>query len=182
MSGPLPNPQSRRRNAPTINPDLLPAKRSGRAPKVPARFELGEAGMAFWRAAWKLPQSAKWEHHVDAVARRAELEDLAAARDMLLQLDLEDVLLAGDDEELRQRLRNLEWMLDKLQRLATGAIGLMKQMDALDDRLGLNPKSLAALRWTIEATPAKPARKAAAKKSAAAAQVADMADYRDRIG
>lgn len=180
MSGQFPNPQSRRRNAPTISANLLPHEgRSGSAPKVPDRFELGDAGLAFWERAWKLPQAVKWDAHVDAVARRAELEDYAAALEILHEgLGLEEILTAGDDEELRRRIRNLEWMLDKIQRLATGAVGLMKQMDALDDRLGLNPKSLGQLRWTIADKPAK----AESKTSADAAKVAQMADFRDRLG
>lgn len=179
IPGPLPGENTRRRNAPTIKPNILPARgRTGRAPKIPERYQLAEAGLAFWKRAWKLPQATKWDDGaVDAVARRAQLEDYAAAVELVDTVDLEAIFMSSDDEELRQQLRNLEWALGKIRSLATGAVGLMKQMDALDDRLGLTPKSLAQLRWTIEE---KPARKAA--KAETDAEVARMADYRDRLG
>ena len=79
--GPLPNPNRRRRNAPTIPTTSLPAGgRKGRAPKVPAGYELRDAGAAWWRWAWSLPQAVAWDdgsHY--ALARRAQLEDTLGA-------------------------------------------------------------------------------------------------------
>jgi hypothetical protein len=79
--GPLPNPNARRRNAPTIPTTVLPAGgRKGPAPRVPATYKLMTAGKAWWRWAWSLPQAAAWDtgsHY--ALARRAQLEDTLAA-------------------------------------------------------------------------------------------------------
>jgi hypothetical protein len=79
--GPLPDPNSRRRNKPTIPTTSLPAGgRKGRIPKVPASYALLTAGTAWWRWAWTLPQAAAWDdgsHY--ALARRAQLEDTMAA-------------------------------------------------------------------------------------------------------
>jgi hypothetical protein len=45
--------------------------------------------------------------------------------------------------------------LSTLKRSATGEVALMKEMRELDNRLGLNPKAMADLRWSIAAD-AKP--------------------------
>ena len=75
--GPLPNPQRRRRNAPTIPTTNLPASgRPGPVPRPPKWLTLGDAGKAWWRWAWKTPQAAAWAAgHEVTVARRAQLED-----------------------------------------------------------------------------------------------------------
>jgi hypothetical protein len=79
--GPLPNPNARRRNAPTIPTTNLPAGgRKGRIPKVPESYKLLTAGESWWRWAWHLPQAVAWDdgsHY--ALARRAQLEDTMAA-------------------------------------------------------------------------------------------------------
>src|SRR5689334_13677132 len=77
MPGPLPNPERRRRNAPTIPTTKLPAGgRPGRAPKPPGWLELDRAGKAWWAWAWKTPQAAAWSVGDEPmVARRAALED-----------------------------------------------------------------------------------------------------------
>lgn len=177
MSGPLPTDGARRRNLPPSKDILEP--RTGRAPKIPRRYQLGDAGLDYWKRAWKWPQATKWDtpSMVDAVARRAQLEDYAAAIELVDHVDLEELLTAGDDEARREALRNLDWALNKLRSLATGVVGLMKQMDQLDDRLGTTPKAMAQLRWSIAEKPAKTSAQAAA-----AAEVAQMADYRDRLG
>lgn len=112
MPGPLPNPNRRRRNAPTIPTTVLPAEgREGPAPKIPPFVRLGKTGRAWWRWAWATPQAAAWAAgHEGVVARRAMLEDMAA------------------DEP---------------------SMTLLREMRELDDRLGLTPKAMAALRWTI---------------------------------
>jgi hypothetical protein len=77
MPGPLPDPASRRRNAPTIPTTRLAA--SGRSDPAPAcPYDLGEAGSAWWAWAWALPQALAWSvGDLYAVARRARLEDEA---------------------------------------------------------------------------------------------------------
>lgn len=153
--GPLPTGQARRRNAPTIPSTTLPASgRADPAPDPPASYELRDAGMAWWVWAWSLPQAAAWDDgSLYIVARRAQLEDDLAALEHIDHFDLAELL--GLDEE-HEQLRTLQWMIGGLKRLATGSVSVMKEMDALDDRLGLSPKALAALRWKIVDDEAKP--------------------------
>lgn len=151
MPGPLPQQKRRRRNAPVIPTSSLPASgREGDTPEVPVGVELGVTGLAWWDWAWHTPQAAAWANgHEAAVARRASLEDdLAALRDVE-GLDLLDVV----DE----RWPAIKSAVQCVASLATGKLAILRQMDALDDRLGLTPKSMAALRWTITAdeTPAE---------------------------
>lgn len=148
MAGPLPEPGARRRNAPTIASQALPAAgRKGRPPKCP--YDLGAPGAAWWKWAWKLPQAARWDDGaLYFVARRAQLEDDLAALDFSDELELDD-LLAGAEPEAIGRV---EWALGLLKKSASGAGALMREMRELDNRLGLNPKALAELRWTIEKT------------------------------
>jgi hypothetical protein len=149
---------------------LLPAEgRTGRAPKPPKSYELGEAGLRWWRWAWKLPQAVKWdEGSLYFVARRAQLEDELDALSFDDELDLTD-LLAGADEEAIDRV---EFALQTLKRSATGSTTLMREMREIDNRLGLNPKALLDLRWTIEDS---------AAADAPAEGVASLDDYRDRV-
>lgn len=144
--GPLPNPQARRRNSPTIAAADLPAEgRRGEAPECP--LDLAEAGSCWWKWAWSTPQATKWDAGaLYFVARRALLEDHAAALDFADELDLGD-LFAADDFDAKSRV---EWALSLLKRSATGEVALMKEMRELDNRLGLNPKAMADLRWTIQ--------------------------------
>lgn len=145
--GPLPNANARRRNAPTVPTTALPASgRKGRAPEPPEAYPLGDAGRAWWKWAWKLPQATAWDAGaLYTVARRAQLEDDRAAIDFGDLLEMDD-LLAGADEDAIQRV---EWALSTLKKSATGSVALMKEMRELDGKLGLNPKALADLRWTI---------------------------------
>lgn len=148
--GPLPTPGKRRRNAPTIPTTSLPASgRKGRAPKVPDAYALGDAGRAWWRWAWGLPQAAAWDSGaLYTIARRASLEDdLAVLGAFEDHLDFND-LLAGADREAVERV---EWALSTLKRCATGSLAIEKEMRELDGKLGLNPRALADLRWTIVA-------------------------------
>lgn len=145
MPGPLPKEQRRRRNAPAIPTTSLPAEgRQGPPPEIPVGVELGVTGLAWWEWVWHTPQAAGWASgHEAAVARRASLEDdLAALRDVD-GLDFGDVL-GGEWPAVRSAIQCLA-------SLATGRLGILRQMDALDDRLGLTPKSMAALRWSIKA-------------------------------
>lgn len=151
MPGPLPNPQRRRTNAPTIPTTTLPAEgRSDPPPKIPAYVKLGKTGRAWWRWAWSTPQAAAWAlGHEGTVARRAALEDDLGALEQVEGLDFTDLIgdetLAGDVRAAVQRVAAL----------ATGRLQIMKEMRELDDRLGLTPKAMAALRWSIAAPSAE---------------------------
>lgn len=145
MPGPLPKPNARRRNAPTIPTTDLPAGgRKGPAPKLPAGYELGADGLAWWGWAWRTPQSAAWsDGDLYVVARRAGLEDaLGALRQADLGVDVGELL----DDETGDALR---WLVGRLKALAVGELQVAKEARELDDRLGLTPKGLAALRWKI---------------------------------
>lgn len=149
-SGPLPNPNRRRRNAPTIPTTELPASgRKGDAPEVPAAYDLQTAGLAWWAWAWKLPQAAAWdEGALYVAARRAALEDDLTALDFGETIDIAlDDLLAGDDEN--KLVKHLQIVIRRLKALAGGRVGVMKEMRELDTKLGLSPEALAKLRWTI---------------------------------
>lgn len=65
-------------------------------------------------------------------------------------LDLVAVADAESDTDAKNMIRRVASM-------ATGRLQIMKHMLDLDDRLGLTPKGMAALRWTIVADePKKP--------------------------
>lgn len=172
MPGPPPNPNARRRNAPTIAATVLPAAgRKGRPPAVPKPYKLGKHGSTWWRWAWRLPQATQWDDGaLYFVLRRAVLEDELAAVGFTDELDLED-LLAGAEREAVDRVT---FALDRLKRSASGATSLMKEMRELDNRLGLNPKAMSDLRWTLE--------EPAASVPADDGDVARLDDYRARIG
>lgn len=145
--GPLPKaPENRRRtNAPAIPTTNLPVTgRTGRAPAVPPGAKLGKVGLAYWSWAWKTPQAAAWSPgHEAVVARRASLEDDLAALVDVQGLDLAEHM---DDPDLAERVQG---MIKRLAGLASGRLQVMKEMRELDDRLGLTPKAMAQLRWTI---------------------------------
>jgi len=158
-NGPLPTGNARRRNAPTIPTTSLPAGgRKGRIPVAPVSYNLGPAGKAWWKWAWRLPQAAAWDDGaLYAIARRAELEDQLAAINTPPELDLTDL----DDASLLELKDRIDWVLRALKDAAGGSATVMREMRELDNRLGLNPKALAELRWTIVD------EKAAAKRPAA---------------
>jgi hypothetical protein len=147
--GPLPNPNRRRRNAPTIPGTELPAAgREGDAPDCP--YPLGERGRAWWAHAWATAQATAWdEGTLYVVARRATLEDdlrTLEGADGLLEETIDDVIGFGADPTA---MRNLADAVRRMRGLATGRATVHKEMRELDDRLGLSPKGLAALRWKI---------------------------------
>lgn len=148
--GPLPNPNHRRRNEPTIPTTALPAGgRRAPAPTPPESADLGEAGVAWWQWAWVTPQAAGWSAgDLYMIARRASLEDDLATIASVEGVDLAELLGAELDAEFRG-------VIGRLAALATGRLPLFREIRELDDRLGLTPKGLAALRWTIvdDATP-----------------------------
>lgn len=169
MAGPLPDPNRRRRNAPTIPTTKLPAGgRKGRAPAVPSWTSLSKAGRAWWSWAWSTPQAAGWgvgAGFESLVARRASLEDDLSALAAVEGLDVGGLLGAESFRELRA-------VIQRVASLATGRLQIFKEIRELDDRLGLTPKGLAALRWTIvEENPAK----------ADQSEVTRIDDYRARL-
>lgn len=149
--GALPDPKHRHRNAPTIpTTDLPRSGRSTKVPRPPSWIRLDKAGKAWWRWAWSTPQACAWSEvaHIDTVARRASLEDDVARTAEVEGLDLSEAL----DEETWEALRKL---IGRLSSMATSKLNLFKEMRELDDRLGLSPKGMAALRWTIIESPAE---------------------------
>lgn len=146
MRGPLPADNARRRNAPTIPTTRLPAAgRKGRTPALPKGSVLGEAGRTWWSWAWHTPQSAAWSAgDVYVIARRAALEDDLAVLGEVEQLDALDALEAEDQSRVRT-------LIGRLAALCTGRLAVFREMRELDDRLGLTPKAMAALRWRVEA-------------------------------
>jgi hypothetical protein len=145
--GPLPKDKKARRNAPTIPKTFLPA--SGRTedpPSPPDAYTLGQAGREWWDWAWHTPQAVAWDDGaLYVVARRAALEDDLAAHDSDDALDLSD-LLAGADEDA---IENLQSALSTLKRSASSKLAVKKEMRELDKVLGLTPKAMAELRWSI---------------------------------
>lgn len=173
MPGPLPDPNRRRRNAPTIpTTNLSAAGRTEPAPAVPSWCELGAAGEAWWAWAWATPQALAWGTNVGMeswVARRASLEDDLAALHAVEGIDFAELGADQPDREFRQ-------VVQRVAAMATGRLSILKEMREMDDRLGLTPKGFAALRWTIvpaadEAKPSKPD----------AANVTKMSDRRKRV-
>ncbi|MGE0795419.1 MAG: hypothetical protein AB7O29_08750 [Acidimicrobiia bacterium] len=152
MPGPLPDPNRRRRNAPTIPPTDLPAAgRKGLAPRVPAGYELGGQGLEWWGWAWHTPQASGWSAgDLFLIARRAQLEDDAAS---LEAIGFEPP--PCDDEAVADWLKDVKRVVQILKALAGGRLAIMKEMREIDDRLGLTPKGLAALRWKIVEEEAK---------------------------
>lgn len=170
--GPLPDPNRRRRNAPTIPTTNLPASgRSGAVPKPPSWVTLGKAGSAWWKWAWKTPQAAGWAAgHEVMVARRATLEDDLAVSGTVESLDILDVLRA-------EKFSEVKVVIGHLASLAAGRLAICREIRELDDRLGLTPKGMAALRWKIAAD-ADPAKQAS---PSGAGSVTDIESRRTRL-
>lgn len=166
MPGPLPDSKVRRQSSPTIPTTRLPsAGRPGRAPYPPSWVKLGPAGKAWWLWAWKTPQACGWGSAVGFeafIARRAALEDDLSALDQVEGLDFGEL---ADTEFVSQ----LKAVVARVAALATGRLAIVKEMREIDTRLGLTPKGLADLRWTIQ-TP-----EAAAVSDAA---ISALDDYR----
>lgn len=154
MPGPLPQKDARRKNAPTIPTTELPAGgTTTKAPRCP--YKLGPAGRAWWRWAWKLPQASAWDTGATYfVARRAQLEDMAASLDAVEDsAAIAELFQFDEHSDFAEQLR---WVLGGLKRAAGGLVPIAREMRELENRLGLNPKALAENRWTITA-PAQPA-------------------------
>lgn len=144
--GPLPSGTAIRRNKPTIPTAKLPASgRKGQVPKPPALYELGPKGADWWAWAWKTAQACGWDDGtLFVVARRATLEDDLHA---LEHIDIDLEFLCG--EEPNEAMRNLQFLIGKIKALAGGKMSILREMRELDGKLGLTPKGLADLRWTI---------------------------------
>lgn len=160
--GPAPSPNARRRNAPTIPTTLLPkAGRKGRAPALPATYTLNAAGRAWWNWAWKLPQAEQWDRGaLYAIARRAQLEDDLVALDEADSFSLEDHLGAladklTDAKAVRDTGKAIDFLIGRLKGLAGSRVSVLKEMRELDNRLGLNPKAMIDLRWSVDETEPK---------------------------
>jgi hypothetical protein len=147
MPGPLPNPQSRRRNAPTIPTTQLPREgRQGAPPEPP--YELGAAGAKWWLWAWGLPQATAWDDGaLYGLARRAQLEDDVRTLDEAEGFVLEDFMDVSEED--RDVAKRLEALMRRLKALAGGRVSVMREMRELDNRFGLNAKAMADLRWSI---------------------------------
>lgn len=148
MPGPLPNPQRRRRNAPTIPTTVLPAEgREGSPPRCP--IKLGKAGRAWWRWAWSTPQAAAWTPgNLYALAHRASLEDDLVA----LEVEPLNLIDLVEDDKLGQTLRAV---IVRLQSLAVGRLKVLQEMRESDKQFGLTAKGMADLRWSIAAADEK---------------------------
>jgi hypothetical protein len=62
--------------------------------------------------------------------------------------DLSDYIDVSEDQE--ELARALSRQIEAVKRVAGGKLGLAKECRELENRLGLNPKALADLRWSIE--------------------------------
>lgn len=146
--GPLPKPDARRRNAPTIPTTELPAGgRTGRIPVIPKHLRLGKAGKAWWSWAWRTPQAAAWEGggFEGALGLRAQLEDDLEALERPERPDIDELLTAATADTRKE----LAELIRRLAALATGRLGILREMHSLDTDLGLNPKGMAQLRWKV---------------------------------
>lgn len=143
--GPHADPNARRRNKRKSNSPLPLSGPEGPAPKSP--YKLGKSGKAWWKWAWKLPQATAWDDgSVYFVARRAQLEDDAAALDFADYTDLHDLLSGADDEAAKQ----IEWAIGVLKKSAAGKLAIDKERRELDNKLGLNPDAFKRMGWEIE--------------------------------
>lgn len=151
MPGPLPDPNARRRNKRKSNSPLPLDGPLDKPPTCP--YSLGKAGKKWWKAAWKLPQATAWnDGAIYFVARRAMLEDDLEAVEQVDGLDVEALFeeFPEPDEEWLKMGRKIDALIGRLKALAGGKLAIAKEMRELDNKLGLNPKAFADLRWTLE--------------------------------
>lgn len=164
--GPLPQPAEKRRrtNKPAIPTRSLPsAGFGGPYPRLPKGVQLGEAGMIWWRWAWRTPQAAAWDAGTHrALARRASLEDDDAALRRVDGLDLAGVLDLVHEGEAADAIRDLTWLVQTLARLAGGRLAIAQKMLDLDRQFGLTTRSFHDLRFEIVAEDAPKAAPAPA--------------------
>jgi hypothetical protein len=136
---------------PTAAVALPPAGRKGRPPKCP--YELAAAGEAWWKWAWGTPQATQWDTgSLYTVGRRAQLEDSLAALDQFDPHALDwffSAIDVGSEDAIWEQIRELGRIVGQLQALAGSRLAVAQKMAELDDRLGLSPKALAALKWAV---------------------------------
>ena len=147
MPGPLPEVNKRRRNSPTIPTTSLPVSGfDGDIPDAPSGYDLGTQGRQWWAWAWRTPQAAAWSAgDLYVLARRASIEDDIKAIDAAdMSVDLE---LLADVEGVKEIAQQFQ----RLKGIVSGRLAILREARDLDDRLGLTPKGLAALRWKIVA-------------------------------
>jgi hypothetical protein len=102
-------------------------------------YELGAAGTAWWKWAWKTPQAEGWDDgSLYTVARRAQLEDERAAIEVADEDDLIATLLEGAEPEA---IRRVQYALQRLSASATGSATLSREMRELEKQLGLGPRA-----------------------------------------
>lgn len=147
MPGPLPTGEAARRNKPTIPLTQLPASgRTDPAPECPV--DLGVHGRRWWEWAWSTPQSLGWsDGDLYFIGHRAQLEDDIRALDSE-DFDILDEVLSYAEDSADALIGKL---INRLKALATGKASLLTRVNDMDDKLGLTPKGLAALRWKIVA-------------------------------
>jgi len=121
--GPAPTPGSRNQGG-TFDWVRLVKGRRVEIPKLPDRHGgWSTTTLLWWAELWELPQAQAWE------PSGRTLHDLAELREVLNRTR---VALADDPDRLAQRVSQLRG-----------------QMQGLEDRHGLNPKSLLQLRWIV---------------------------------
>lgn len=147
--GPLPTGEAARRNKPKIPTTNLPAEGyQGPIPECPV--ELGEHGRVWWAWAWRTPSAAGWsDGDLYFLGHRAQLEDDIKALDSEDFTVLDEVLAMPDDDAAAI----LGGLINRLKSLATGKSSLLTRVNDMDDKLGLTPKGMAALRWKIVEAP-----------------------------
>lgn len=145
--GPAPNKKKRRANAPTIPTTELDASgRKGRPPKVPRAYNFRKPATEWWKWAWSTPQALAWDPGaLYTIAHRASLEDDLDALDNFEPLELATLLGMEENEALRE----LGYLVGRLQALAGKRVAVLKEMRELDKVLGLTPAALIANRWEI---------------------------------
>jgi len=145
--------------APTVAVTLPKAGRKGRPPNCP--YELAAAGVAWWKWAWATPQATQWDTgSLYTVARRAQLEDGLAALDEFDPHALDwffSGIDVGSEDAIWEQIRELGRIVGQLQALAGSRLAVVQKMAELDDRLGLSPRALVALKWAVRED--KPAAK-----------------------
>lgn len=181
MPGPLPDKNRLRRNAPTIPTTTLSASGpSTPPPEIPKWVTLQKAGSKWWKWAWKTPQACGWGTNVgfeSLVSRRAMLEDDLYA----LEQANTDVVDMSELLDLLEQGESIRWMFQRLVAMTSGRLAVMKEMRELDDRLGLTPKGLAALRWVIVDDTSGEAEAEAAAEEAEQEQQDELQARRDRL-
>lgn len=177
MPGPLADPS---RLVPTAT--LSSRGPEGDPPPIPPWVTLGKAGRKWWLWAWRTPQACAWGKNVgmeSLIARRASLEDDLDA----LERAQSDVVEMSELLDLLEQGESIRWLFQRLVSMATPRLAIQKEMREIDDRLGLTPKGLAALKWVIIDDPEAVAEAAAAAEAAQAEAEEDrrMKERRERV-